>query len=104
MCENESLLTLLVWTFITGAMVLAVLSRKLNDHLLEIPPQPTGPFSIFFRRKYHVRPHFLFDPERFFDADGQRWVLRFNAVAIWCLAALAALAYLIFSCDIKIGG
>jgi hypothetical protein len=104
MCENESLPTVLVWTFIAGAMILAGLSRKLNAHLLEIPPQPTGPFSILFRRKYHVRPRFLFDPESYFDADGQRWVLRFNAVAIWCLAVLAALAYLIVSCDIKIGG
>ena len=103
MCDIESLPKILVWTFIAGAMVLAVLSRKLNDHLLEIPPQPTGPFSILFRRKYHVRPRFLFDPERFFDAAGQRWVLRFNAVAIWCLAALAALAYLIVGCDIRIG-
>ncbi len=104
MCEIDSLPTLLVWTFVAGAVVLAVLSRKLNAHLLEIPPQPTGPFSILFRRKYHVRLRFLFDPESNFDADGQRWVLRFNAVAIWCLAALAALTYLIVACDIKIGG
>ncbi len=104
MCEIDPLPKLLVWTFIAGAVILAGLSRKLNAHLLEIPPQPTGPFSILFRRKYHVRLRFLFDPESHFDGDGQRWVTRFNAVAIWCLAALAALAYLIVSCDIKIGG
>lgn len=104
MCEIASLPTLLVWTFVAGAVIMAVLSRKLNAHLLEIPPQPTGPFSILFHRKYHVRLRFLFDPESHFDADGQRWVTRFNAVAIWCLSALAALTYLIVSCDIKIGG
>ena len=104
MCEIDPLPKLLVWSFIAGAVILAGLSRKLNAHLLEIPPQPTGPFSILFRRKYHVRPRFLFDPESYFDAAGLRWVYRFNAVAIWCLAVLATLTYLIVVCDIRIGG
>ena len=64
MCENADLPSTLVWAFILSTIVLAMLSRKLNGHLLEIPPQPTGPFSILLRRKYHVRLRFLFDGAR----------------------------------------
>ena len=98
MCDNADLPSTLVWAFILSAVALAVLSRKLNGHLLEIPPQPTGPFAILLRRKYHVRLHFLFDPGKYFDEAGRKWVYRFNAVTIWCLTVLGAIAYVIGAC------
>ena len=102
MCDNPDLPSTLVWTFILSTVVLAVLSRKLNGHLLEIPPQPTGPFSILLRRRYHVRLRFLFDPGKYFDEAGRKWVYRFNAVIIWCLAVLGAITYVIGACDLAI--
>ncbi len=103
MCDNADLPSTLVWTFILSTLALAILSRKLNEHLMEIPPQPTGPFAILLRRRYHVRLRFLFNPARYFDQRGQKWVYRFNVVAIWALSVLAATGTLIVTCDLKVG-
>lgn len=102
MCENASLIPTLIWTFIGATVVLAILSRKLNDHLLVIPPQPTGPFAMLFRRKYHIRPRALLDPESHFDEAGLGWVKRFKLVVALALTCLLAIAYLIHACDLTV--
>ncbi len=104
MCDIPNLPTILVWTFIASAVVLAVLSRRLNGHLLEIPTQPTGPFSLLFRRRYHVRVHFFLAPKKYFDKAGQPWVKRFIAVTLWTILMLLALVYALNECDLKSAG
>lgn len=104
MCDIPQLTQILIWTFAGSTLVMALLSRKLNDHLLEIPPQPTGPFAILFRRRYHVRIRFFLAPEKYFDAAGLQWAKRFLAVTGWSVLMLAALGYVLYACRVKFGG
>ncbi len=104
MCEIPHLPAILVWTFLGSAIAMAFLSRGLNDHLLEIPPPPSGPFSFLFRRRYHVRPYFFLAPRKFFDEAGQQWVRRFLAVLAWTVLLLAALGYVLYECRIAPAG
>lgn len=103
MCGVEALPKLLIWLFLGCAIVLAIVSMKLNEHLLVIPPQPTGPFSILFRRKYHVKPSFFLDPEKHFDATGQAWAKTFVRVLVVGVAVLIALVLVMQGCGHTIG-
>lgn len=103
MCEIEWLPKLLIWSFVGCALVLAIVSRKLNDHLLVAPQQPTGPFSIFLRRKYHVKPSFLFAPEKHFDTAGLPWARRFLWILVLGAVVLTALVALMQGCGRTIG-
>lgn len=103
MCESEWLTQLLIWSFVGCALGMAVVSRKLNDHLLVVPTQPTGPFSILFRRKYHVKPSFLFDPEKHFDAGGQPWVKFFLRLLYAGSVLLVGLIVVMHACGKTIG-
>ena len=103
MCEIDWLPKLLIWSFVACALALALVSRKLNGHLLVLPAQPSGPFSVFFRRKYHVKPSFLLDPAKHFDADGQRWARTFTRLLMLGALILTALVVLMQGCGRTIG-
>ena len=89
MCGIEPYSKILLWMFLAGALAMAVLSRKLNDHLLN-PPPPAK--SIWFRKKHHIKPSYLLKPDRYFDEAGQPWAWRFTLVtAVTVTAGVLAL-------------
>lgn len=104
MCEIDWLPKLLIWSFVGAAALLALVSRRLNDHLLVVPAEPAGPFAFLFRRKYHVKPSMLFDPARHFDAEGQKWARRFGRLMILSAGLLLALVVVTRTCGYGIGG
>ena len=104
MCEILWLPKALVWSFVVVALVLALVSRKLNDHLLTLPNQPSGPFAVLFRRKYHVKLAYLRDPTRHFDAAGQRWVKLFIRLLAAAIVLFVLLAVAVQGCNWKFGG
>lgn len=100
MCQVSWLPSFLILSFVGAALLLALVSRKLHDHLLvPPPPQPTGPFSALFRRKYHIRMHQFFKPAEHFDAEGQGWARLFLRLGALTLGLLIAVIYLAHSCD-----
>lgn len=100
MCEVSWLPTFMIFSFVVAALMLALVARKLQDHLLvPPPPQPSGPFSILFRRKYHIRPHQFFQPAKHFDRDGQPWARLFLRLGALTLGLLIAVVYLMHNCD-----
>ena len=104
MCEILWLPKALVWSFVIAALALALVSRKLNDHLLTLPDQPSGPFAVLFRRKYHVRLSYLCAPARHFDAAGQRWVKLFVGLLAAAVLLFALLTITVQGCNWKFGG
>ena len=98
MCEIVWLPKFLVWSFVAASLVLALVSRKLNDHLLIPPEAHSGPFAVFYRRKYHVKLAYLRDPARHFDAGGQRSAKLFVRLLVLTLALFVALAVTINRC------
>ncbi len=84
MCGIEPYARILLWMFLAGSICMAVLARKLTDHLLRSPPPPT---SIWFRKKIHIKPSYLLKPEEHFDAAGQPWAWRFTLVTAVTIAA-----------------
>jgi hypothetical protein len=103
MCDIDWLPKFLIWSFVAAALMLAMVSRKLNDHLLVTPTQPSGPFSFLFRRKYHVKPGMLFDPVRHFDADGQQWAKLFSRLMILSAGLMVLLIVVMRACGRTIG-
>ena len=103
MCEIAWLPKLLVWSFVVVALALALVSRKLNDHLLTPPEEYAGPFAVFYRRKYHVRFSHLRDPRRHFDQAGQRWVRLFIRMVALAVALFVALGVAVQACGWKFG-
>lgn len=104
MCEIVWLPKALVWLFVVVALALAVVSRILNEHLLTLPQQPSGPFAVLFRRKYHVKLSYLRDPARHFDADGQRWVKRFVRLLGVAVLLFVLIVIVVQGCNWKFGG
>jgi hypothetical protein len=98
MCEIVWLPQALIWSFAIVSLALALVSRKLDGHLLILPTEPTGPFAILFRRKYHLRLSYLRDPARHFDATGQRWVRLFIRLLAIAAALFALIAVVIQGC------
>lgn len=84
MCGIEPYSGVLLWLFLAGSVCTAVLARKLNEHLLVPPPPPT---HLLFRRKHHIRPHYLLKPDLYFDAAGQPWAWRFTLITAGTVAA-----------------
>ena len=84
MCGIEPYSHVLLWMFVAGALCMAVLARKLNDHLLVLPPPPK---SLWFRKKNRIKPSYLMKPDLYFDAAGQPWAWRFTLVTAVTLAA-----------------
>ena len=74
---------------------MAVLSRKLNDHLLEPPPPPK---YTWFRKKIHIKPLYLLKPDLYFDQAGQPWAWRMALISAVTLAAGLLSFYVIFAC------
>lgn len=103
MCEISWMPKLLVWTFVGTTLVLALISRRLNGHLLLPPTSPTGPFAFLLRRKYHVRPSFLFDPARHFAPSALGLVRIFGALLLFAAGLLLVLALSGSLCGWRIG-
>lgn len=95
MCALEAHTTLLVWIFLCGAGAMAVLSRKLNDHLL-VPPPP--PKHIWFTKKNHIKPSYLMKPDLYFDRVGCQWAWRFTIVSAVSGLAFFVILYVITAC------
>jgi len=104
MCDIVWLPKLLVWSFVAAALVLAIVSRGLNDHLLVPPEQPSGPLAFLLRRKFHVKLGFLRDPTRHFDEAGQRSVKLFIPLLILAGVLFVALAAAVKGCGWAFGG
>jgi len=101
MCGIAAHSTLLVWLFLAGTVCMAVLSRKLNDHLL-VPPVPDR--NILFRRKHFIRPTQLLRPELHFDAAGQGLAWRVALLTAFSFAVLLVLLYIMLACRPVAGG
>lgn len=95
MCNLQAHSALLVWMFLSGAAVMAVLSAKLNKHLL-VPPPP--PKHFWFRKKNHIKPSFLMKPDLHFDEVGCQWAWRFTIVAAVTGVAFFIIMYGIVVC------
>lgn len=95
MCGIAAHSSVLVWIFLAGTVCMAVLSRKLNDHLL-VPPEPDK--HILFRRKHFVKPHYLMKPDLYFDAAGQGLAWRVAVLAAVSFAVFLVLLYIMFAC------
>ena len=95
MCGLAEYSTNLIWFFLSGSVVMAVLARKLNDHLLVAPKPDT---SIIFRKKIHIKPTYFLKPDLYFDAKGCQWAWRFTLVASFSGAAFLAIMYLLLVC------
>ena len=104
MCEIVWLPKFLVWSFVAAALVLAMVSRGLNDHLLVPPEQPSVPLAFLLRRKFHVKLGFLRDPTRHFDKAGQGLVKLFVLLLILTGVLCLALAVSVKSCGSTFGG
>ena len=95
MCELEPFSKVLIWVFVAGSCCMAVLARKLSDHLLVAPPAPR---HTWFRQKIHIKASYLLKPDLHFDRAGQPWAWRMAIVtAITCAAGLL-MFYVIFAC------
>ena len=101
MCELAAHSKLLVWLFFGATVCMAVLSRKLNDHLL-VPPEPDK--SILFRRKHFIRPSFLLKPDLHFDAAGQGLAWRVALLTAFSFVLLVVLLYIMLACRPAAGG
>jgi len=101
MCAIAAYSKLLVWLFLAGTVCMAVLSRKLNDHLLT-PPEPDR--SILFRRKHFIRPSYLIKPDLYFDRAGQGLAWRVALLAALSFAVFLALLYVMLVCRPAAGG
>jgi len=100
MCTVTWLPSFLILSFVGVALLLALVARKLHDHLLvPPPPPPSGPFSVLFRRKYHIRLHQFLQPSKHFDTDGQGWARLFLRLGALTLGLLIAVVYLMHACD-----
>ncbi len=95
MCGIEEYSKILIWMFLGGSACMAVLSRKLNEHLLEPPPPPK---HMWFRKKNHIKPSYLLKPDLYFDKRGQGWAWRFTIVTAITLLAGILSFYAIFAC------
>lgn len=95
MCELETLTKSLIWIFVAGSCCMAVLARKLTDHLLVAPPPPR---HSWFRKKIHIKPSYLFKPDLYFDQPGQAWAWRMALVTAVTMAAGLVSFYVIFAC------
>lgn len=95
MCGLAEYSSNLVWFFLLGALVMAVLSRKLNDHLLVAPKPDT---SFLFRKKNRIKPTYLLKPDLYFDPKGCQWAWRFTLVAAFSGVAFLAIMYLLLVC------
>jgi len=95
MCVLEPNIHVLIWIFLAGVCAMAVLSRKLNEHLL-VPPPP--PKHLWFRKKNHIKPSYLLKPDLYFDAIGCRWAWRFTLVAAFSGAAFLLTSYIVNVC------
>ena len=101
MCAIESYSTAIVVLFLAAAFCMAVLSRKLNDHLL-VPPEPDK--HIIFRRKHFVRPSFFLKPDQHFDRTGQQIAWRVTVLAAIAFAAFLAIVYVNAVCRQAVSG
>lgn len=101
MCEIAVHSKLLVWLFFGATVCMAVLSRKLNDHLL-VPPEPDK--SILFRRKHFIRPSYLLKPDLYFDGIGQRLAWRVALLTALSFVLLLVLVYIMTVCRPAAGG
>jgi hypothetical protein len=104
MCDVSWLPSFLVICFVFGTLLMALVARKLHDHLLvPPPPPPRGPFAILFRRKYHIKLNQFLKPSEHFDTEGQGWARLFIRLGALSLGMFIAIAYLMQSCDKLIG-
>ena len=95
MCSLEAHTPLLIWLFLAGAAIMAILSAKLNKHLL-VPPPP--PKHLWFRKKNHIKPSFLMKPDLYFDEAGCQWAWRFSVVATVTGMAFLVILYGLLAC------
>ena len=95
MCELESFSKLLVWLFVAGSCCMAVMARKLTEHLLVTPPPP---MHTWFRKKIHIKPSYLLKPDLYFDQIGQSWAWRMALVSAITLGAGLLSFYVVFAC------
>jgi hypothetical protein len=95
MCGIEPYSSALLWMFVAGSVCMAVLARKLNEHLL-VPPPP--PKHLLFRKKNHIRPSYLMKPDVYFDAAGQPWAWRFTLVTAVTVTAGGLALYGMVAC------
>lgn len=95
MCGIEPFAKILIWIFVVGSICMAVLSRKLNEHLLAPPPPPK---HIWFRKKNHIKPSYLMKPDLYFDQAGQPWAWRFTLIAALTLATGLLSFYALLFC------
>ena len=95
MCELEAFAKSLIWVFVAGSCCMAVLARKLTDHLLVAPPAPR---HTWFRKKIHIKPSYMLKPDLYFDQAGQPWAWRFTVVAAVTFGAGFLSFYIIFTC------
>lgn len=101
MCEIAVHSKILVWLFLGGTICMAVLSRKLNDHLLEMP-QPDK--HMWFRRKHFIKPSYLIKPDIYFDAAGQGLAWRVALLTAFSFVVLLVLLYVMLICRPAVGG
>lgn len=97
MCELEAFAKSLIWVFVAGSCCMAVLARKLTEHLLVAPPLPL-PLHNWFRKKIHIKPSYLLKPDLYFNQAGQPWAWRFTLVTAVTLGAGLLSFYVIFAC------
>lgn len=101
MCDIAAYSKLLVWLFLGGTICMAVLSRKLNEHLL-VPPKPEK--HILFRRKHFIKPAYLIKPDLYFDEAGQRLAWRVALLTVFSFTTFLALLYIMLICRPAVGG
>lgn len=95
MCGIEAYSEFFIWMFLGGSACMAILSRKLNEHLLEQPPPPK---HLWFRKKNHIKPSYLLKPDLYFDRLGQGWAWRYSLVTAVTLTAGIFSFYALFAC------
>ncbi|MBB42184.1 MAG: hypothetical protein CMM44_00310 [Rhodospirillaceae bacterium] len=95
MCGFEVYSKIFLWMFLGGSACMAIISRKLNDHLLKPPPPPK---HLWFRKKNHIKPLYLLKPDLYFDKRGQGWAWRFTLVSALTLLMGIMSFYTIFAC------
>jgi hypothetical protein len=74
---------------------MAVMARKLTEHLLVTPPPP---MHTWFRKKIHIKPSYLLKPDLYFDQIGQSWAWRMAVVSTVTMGAGLFSFYVIFAC------
>ena len=95
MCEFADLSKAFIWIFVAGSCCMAVMARKLNEHLLVVPPPP---WHTWFRKKIHIKATYLLKPDLYFDQAGQPWAWRMAVVSAFTLFAGLLSFYVIFAC------